>query len=221
MLMSFVAARFGTTFIYGQSERGVRPLLQHIPDPGRLDLVVPFKRFSMSAVIMLVHTYYGYNRLRPGPLASARPSAGRCARRWVVSAVVILFVSPRHLWAHRQLPHVRITPWAPNQDCNASIPLVVDRRTRRHRCRADRPEYRSVRGESSPGPFPVMLTSDRAGTGDVHRRQGEDARLSRVGHVATINAKQGRPRRQAAAGHRPVTRSSTSPPTWGAPDQGD
>src|ERR1700694_1561996 len=91
MLMSFVAARFGTTFIYGQSEGVYDHYFNTFLIP--VDLIWSFlQAFSMSAVIMLVHTYYGYTA--SGGPAGVGEAVGRAVRTsLVVSAVVILFVS--------------------------------------------------------------------------------------------------------------------------------
>jgi phospholipid/cholesterol/gamma-HCH transport system permease protein len=91
MLMSFIAARFGTTFIYGQSEGVYDHYFNTFLIP--VDLIWSFfQAFSMSAVIMLVHTYYGYTA--SGGPAGVGEAVGRAVRTsLVVSAVVILFVS--------------------------------------------------------------------------------------------------------------------------------
>jgi phospholipid/cholesterol/gamma-HCH transport system permease protein len=91
MLMSFISARFGTTFIYGQSEGVYDHYFNTFLIP--VDLIWSFfQAFSMSAVIMLVHTYYGYTA--SGGPAGVGEAVGRAVRTsLVVSAVVILFVS--------------------------------------------------------------------------------------------------------------------------------
>jgi phospholipid/cholesterol/gamma-HCH transport system permease protein len=91
MLMSFVAARFGTTTIYGQSEGVYDHYFNTFLIP--VDLIWSFfQAFSMAAVIMLVHTYYGYTA--SGGPAGVGEAVGRAVRTsLVVSAVVILFVS--------------------------------------------------------------------------------------------------------------------------------
>jgi phospholipid/cholesterol/gamma-HCH transport system permease protein len=91
MLMSFIAARFGTTYIYGQSEGVYDHYFNTFLIP--VDLIWSFfQAFSMSAVIMLVHTYYGYTA--SGGPAGVGEAVGRAVRTsLVVSAVVILFVS--------------------------------------------------------------------------------------------------------------------------------
>jgi phospholipid/cholesterol/gamma-HCH transport system permease protein len=91
MLMSFVAARFGTTIIYGQSEGVYDHYFNTFLIP--VDLIWSFlQAFSMAIVIMLVHTYYGYTAT--GGPAGVGEAVGRAVRTsLVVSAVVILFVS--------------------------------------------------------------------------------------------------------------------------------
>jgi phospholipid/cholesterol/gamma-HCH transport system permease protein len=91
MLMSFLAARFGTTVIYGQSEGVYDHYFNTFLIP--VDLIWSFfQAFSMAVVIMLVHTYYGYTAT--GGPAGVGEAVGRAVRTsLVVSAVVILFVS--------------------------------------------------------------------------------------------------------------------------------
>ena len=91
MLMSFLAARFGTTIIYGQSDGVYDHYFNTFLIP--VDLIWSFfQAFSMSVVIMLVHTYYGFTA--SGGPAGVGEAVGRAVRTsLVVSAVVILFVS--------------------------------------------------------------------------------------------------------------------------------
>jgi phospholipid/cholesterol/gamma-HCH transport system permease protein len=91
MLMSFAAARFGTTIIYGQSEGVYDHYFNTFLIP--VDLIWSFlQAFFMAIVIMLVHTYYGYTA--SGGPAGVGEAVGRAVRTsLVVSAVVILFVS--------------------------------------------------------------------------------------------------------------------------------
>jgi phospholipid/cholesterol/gamma-HCH transport system permease protein len=91
MLMSFFAARFGTTVIYGQSTGVYDHYFNTFLIP--VDLIWSFfQAFSMAVVIMLVHTYYGYTA--SGGPAGVGEAVGRAVRTsLVVSAVVILFVS--------------------------------------------------------------------------------------------------------------------------------
>jgi phospholipid/cholesterol/gamma-HCH transport system permease protein len=91
MLMSFVAARFGTTVIYGQSNGVYDHYFNTFLIP--VDLIWSFfQAFAMAIAIMLVHTYYGYTA--SGGPAGVGEAVGRAVRAsLVVSAVVILFVS--------------------------------------------------------------------------------------------------------------------------------
>ena len=91
MLMSFLSARFGTTFIYGQSTGVYDHYFNTFLIP--TDLIWSFfQAFAMAVVIMLVHTYYGYTA--SGGPAGVGEAVGRAVRTsLVVSAVVILFVS--------------------------------------------------------------------------------------------------------------------------------
>jgi phospholipid/cholesterol/gamma-HCH transport system permease protein len=91
MLMSFLAARFGTTMIYGQSPGVYDHYFNTFLIP--VDLIWSFfEALAMAVVIMLVHTYYGYTA--SGGPAGVGEAVGRAVRTsLVVSAVVILFVS--------------------------------------------------------------------------------------------------------------------------------
>jgi phospholipid/cholesterol/gamma-HCH transport system permease protein len=91
MLMSFLAARFGTTFIYDQSTGVYDHYFNTFLIP--TDLIWSFiQAFVMAVVIMLVHTYYGFTA--SGGPAGVGEAVGRAVRTsLVVSAMVILFVS--------------------------------------------------------------------------------------------------------------------------------
>jgi phospholipid/cholesterol/gamma-HCH transport system permease protein len=91
MLMSFLAARFGTTFIYGQSTGVYDHYFNTFLIP--IDLIWSFlQAVGMAVVIMLVHTYYGYTAT--GGPAGVGEAVGRAVRAsLVVSSVVILFAS--------------------------------------------------------------------------------------------------------------------------------
>ena len=91
MEMSFVAARFGTTIIYGQSEGVYDHYFNTFLIP--IDLIWSFlQALSMAFVIMLVHTYYGYTA-SGGPAGVGEAVGWAVRTSLVVSAVVILFVS--------------------------------------------------------------------------------------------------------------------------------
>lgn len=86
VLMSFLAARFGTTSVYGQSS-GV---YDHYFDTFLIptDLLWSFvQAIVMAVVIMLVHTYYGYTAT--GGPAGVGEAVGRAVRASLVSAITV------------------------------------------------------------------------------------------------------------------------------------
>jgi phospholipid/cholesterol/gamma-HCH transport system permease protein len=91
VMSSFFAARFGTTFFYGQSS-GV---YDHYFDTFLFttDLLWSFVlALVMAVVIMLVHTYYGFNA--SGGPAGVGEAVGRAVRTSMICAsVAVLFVS--------------------------------------------------------------------------------------------------------------------------------
>ncbi len=91
VLTSFLAARFGTTFVYGQST-GV---YDHYFDTffNATDLIWSFlQALAMAIVIMLVHTYYGFTAT--GGPAGVGEAVGRAVRTSLIAAVlVVLFLS--------------------------------------------------------------------------------------------------------------------------------
>lgn len=91
VLTSFLAARFGTTFVYGQSTGVYDHYFNTFLNP--TDLIWSFfQAVSMAAVIMLVHTYYGYTAT--GGPAGVGEAVGRAVRTSLISAVfVVLFLS--------------------------------------------------------------------------------------------------------------------------------
>lgn len=91
MVMSFLAARFGTTVIYGQSTGVYDHYFNTFLIP--IDLVWSFlQAVAIAVVIMLIHTYYGYTA--SGGPAGVGEAVGRAVRAsLVVSAAVILFAS--------------------------------------------------------------------------------------------------------------------------------
>ena len=87
VLMSFLATRFGTTVIYGQS-RGV---YDHYFDTflQPTDLLWSFiEALSMAAAVIAVHTYYGYT-VTGGP-AGVGEAVGRAVRLSITAGVFIL-----------------------------------------------------------------------------------------------------------------------------------
>jgi phospholipid/cholesterol/gamma-HCH transport system permease protein len=91
VLMSFLAARFGTTAVYGQSTGVYDHYFNTFLNPN--DVIWSFlQAVTMAIVIMLVHTYYGFTA--SGGPAGVGEAVGRAVRASLVtSAVVTLFVS--------------------------------------------------------------------------------------------------------------------------------
>lgn len=91
VMSSFFAARFGTTFFYGQST-GVYDHYFYT-FLSTTDILSSFLlALVMAVVIMLVHTYYGYNA--SGGPAGVGEAVGRAVRTSMISAaVVVLLVS--------------------------------------------------------------------------------------------------------------------------------
>jgi phospholipid/cholesterol/gamma-HCH transport system permease protein len=91
VMASFFAARFGTTFFYGQST-GVYDHYFYT-FLSTTDLLSSFVlALVMAVVIMLVHTFYGYHA--SGGPAGVGEAVGRAVRTSMISAsVVVLFVS--------------------------------------------------------------------------------------------------------------------------------
>ncbi|MBX8685910.1 ABC transporter permease [Mycobacterium vulneris] len=91
VMSSFFAARFGTTFFYGQST-GVYDHYFYT-FLSTTDVLSSFLlALVMAVVIMLVHTYYGYNA--SGGPAGVGEAVGRAVRTSMISAaVVVLLVS--------------------------------------------------------------------------------------------------------------------------------
>ncbi|WP_428338955.1 ABC transporter permease [Mycobacterium sp.] len=90
-IMAFLAARLGTTFVYGQSSGVYDHYFNTFLIPG--DLLWSFvQTIAMAIVVMLVHTYYGYNAA--GGPAGVGEAVGRAVRTSLVVAVFMcLFVS--------------------------------------------------------------------------------------------------------------------------------
>jgi phospholipid/cholesterol/gamma-HCH transport system permease protein len=91
VLMTFMATRFGTTFVYGQSTGVYDHYFNTFLNP--TDLIWSFlQALSMAIVVMLVHTYYGFTA--SGGPAGVGEAVGRAVRTSLVSAVMVtLFVS--------------------------------------------------------------------------------------------------------------------------------
>lgn len=91
VIMSFLAARFGTTFVYGQSTGVYDHYFNTFLNPA--DVVWSFfLAVIMAIVIMLVHTYYGYTA--SGGPAGVGEAVGRAVRTSLICAsFVVVFVS--------------------------------------------------------------------------------------------------------------------------------
>ncbi|MBI3213823.1 MAG: ABC transporter permease [Mycobacterium sp.] len=91
MITAFLAARFGTTVVYGQSSGVYDHYFNTFLNP--TDIIWSFfQAVLMAVVIMLVHTYYGFNA--SGGPAGVGEAVGRAVRTSMISAVfVVLFVS--------------------------------------------------------------------------------------------------------------------------------
>jgi phospholipid/cholesterol/gamma-HCH transport system permease protein len=91
VLMSFLAARVGTTFIYGQATGVYDHYFRTFLNPS--DLIWSFlQAVSMALVIMLVHTYYGFTA--SGGPAGVGEAVGRAVRTsLIVAAFVTVMIS--------------------------------------------------------------------------------------------------------------------------------
>ena len=87
VLMSFLATRFGTTMVYGQSRGVYDHYFTTFLQP--TDLLWSFvEALSMAAAVMAVHTYYGYT-VTGGP-AGVGEAVGRAVRTSITAGVFIL-----------------------------------------------------------------------------------------------------------------------------------
>jgi phospholipid/cholesterol/gamma-HCH transport system permease protein len=86
VVMSFVAARVGTTVAYGQSTGVYDHYFRTFLNP--TDLIWSFlQAVLMAAVVMLVHTYYGYTA--SGGPAGVGEAVGRAVRTSLVCTVLV------------------------------------------------------------------------------------------------------------------------------------
>ena len=87
VLMSFLATRFGTTMVYGQSRGVYDHYFTTFLQP--TDLLWSFvEALSMAAAVMAVHTYYGYTAT--GGPAGVGEAVGRAVRTSITAGVFIL-----------------------------------------------------------------------------------------------------------------------------------
>jgi phospholipid/cholesterol/gamma-HCH transport system permease protein len=97
VLMSFLAARFGTTFVYGQSTGVYDHYFTTFLNP--FDLIWSFfQAVVMAIVVMLVHTYYGFNA--GGGPAGVGEAVGRAVRTSLVSAVSVTLLVSLSIYGH-------------------------------------------------------------------------------------------------------------------------
>jgi len=91
VIMAFLATRVGTTTVYGQSTGVYDHYFNTFLDP--IDVIYSFvQAVFMAVVVMLVHTYYGFNAA--GGPAGVGEAVGRAVRTSMIAAVfVTLFVS--------------------------------------------------------------------------------------------------------------------------------
>jgi phospholipid/cholesterol/gamma-HCH transport system permease protein len=91
VIMAFLAARLGTTAIYGQGSGVYDHYFNTFLNP--TDLIWSFFQVvAITVVIMLVHTYYGYNA--SGGPAGVGEAVGRAVRTsMVIAAIEIAFIS--------------------------------------------------------------------------------------------------------------------------------
>jgi phospholipid/cholesterol/gamma-HCH transport system permease protein len=91
VMMAFFAARLGTTVIYGQGSGVYDHYFNTFLNP--TDLIWSFFQVvAITVVIMLVHTYYGYNAT--GGPAGVGEAVGRAVRTsMVIAAIEIIFIS--------------------------------------------------------------------------------------------------------------------------------
>lgn len=86
VLMSFFAARFGTTYVYGQSTGVYDHYFRTFLIP--TDLIWSFlQAIATAVVIMMVHTYHGFTA--SGGPAGVGEAVGRATRTSLVSAVFV------------------------------------------------------------------------------------------------------------------------------------
>ena len=91
VLMSFLAARVGTTVIYGQSSGVYDHYFRTFLNP--VDLIWSFlQAVAMALAIMLVHTYYGFTA--SGGPAGVGEAVGRAVRTsLIIAALVTVMIS--------------------------------------------------------------------------------------------------------------------------------
>jgi phospholipid/cholesterol/gamma-HCH transport system permease protein len=97
VLMSFLATRFGTTIIYGQSRGVYDHYFSTFLQP--TDLVWSFtEALAMAAAVMAVHTYYGFTAT--GGPAGVGEAVGRAVRTSITAGVFILLTITLSVYGH-------------------------------------------------------------------------------------------------------------------------
>lgn len=90
VLMAFLASRFGTTLLYGQSAGVYDHYFSTFLIPG--DLLRSFAQVLVIAVVvMLIHTYYGYNA-KGGP-AGVGEAVGRAVRASLIAVIFVVVLT--------------------------------------------------------------------------------------------------------------------------------
>jgi phospholipid/cholesterol/gamma-HCH transport system permease protein len=90
VLMAFLAARFGTTLLYGQSSGVYDHYFTTFLIPG--DVLRSFAQvLILAVVVMLIHTYYGYNA--SGGPAGVGEAVGRAVRASLISVVFVVVLT--------------------------------------------------------------------------------------------------------------------------------
>jgi phospholipid/cholesterol/gamma-HCH transport system permease protein len=97
VVMSFVAARLGTTMVYGQSTGVYDHYFRTFLNP--TDLIWSFvETLVMAIVVMLVHTYYGYTA--SGGPAGVGEAVGRAVRTSLIAAVCVTVLVTLSVYGH-------------------------------------------------------------------------------------------------------------------------
>jgi phospholipid/cholesterol/gamma-HCH transport system permease protein len=97
VLMSFLATRFGTTIIYGQSRGVYDHYFSTFLQP--TDLLWSFtEALAMAAAVMAVHTYYGF--AATGGPAGVGEAVGRAVRTSITAGVFILLTITLSIYGH-------------------------------------------------------------------------------------------------------------------------
>lgn len=97
VLMSFLSARFGTTYVYGQSTGVYDHYFNTFLSP--TDLIWSFlQAIAMAVVIMLVHTYYGYTA--SGGPAGVGEAVGRAVRTSLIAASFVTLLVSLAIYGH-------------------------------------------------------------------------------------------------------------------------